>query len=405
MKHKSKRKFKKQTEIFNLKEVLNNANNESRILISKNTELLRFFKDTKKLINEKIKELSKIPKNGKSINNIDQQIKQQICIQLNEIIKKYKEGKIITSVNNKKEEYKKQIREKENNLNIMLQKLKYKKLQKQKYLLKQIIKEKKNIYDILKDLFEYNKDISNIYRQKNMYFLNNIYYFNNKYLNINLQKKKNKKIPKFFEKKRQNIIGIEIQLMNQLKERKKKYFKKFNDYMNDKALMFEIPNNRCQERYNIEIELRSDYSYSSESEHGVDTDDIDEKDADLANNRMSFTEKNNNKEKNDVNKKNTIKQISLSSSEKDTNDQEKEIKNNNNLILLNKLIEIKERYNKLIYEKYELDYQKKKREKKITQMKSKIDTNSYFSSLLSFKNNHKDDNNKKYKNSNFFNVL
>ena len=52
-----------------------------------------------------------------------------------------------------------------------------------------------------------------------------------------------------------------------------------------------------------------------------------------------------------------------------------------------------------------MDYQKNLREKKIIQTKLKIHTNTYFSSILSFENNYKNDKNKKYKNNHFFNVL
>ena len=40
--------------------------------------------------------------------------------------------------------------------------------------------------------------------------------------------------------------------------------------------------------------------------------------------------------------------------------------------LINKLVQIKEKYNKLINEKYELDFSKKKIKKKIKEVKSKI---------------------------------
>ena len=40
--------------------------------------------------------------------------------------------------------------------------------------------------------------------------------------------------------------------------------------------------------------------------------------------------------------------------------------------LINKLVEIKEKYNKLINEKYELEYRVKKMEKKIKSIKEKI---------------------------------
>ena len=88
---------------------MNNLNNESQILMSKITELQKIFKGTKKIINEKINELAKI-KNNNLTNIKEDQIKQQICLTLNSIIKKYNQGKTITSINAKKEEYRKKER-------------------------------------------------------------------------------------------------------------------------------------------------------------------------------------------------------------------------------------------------------------------------------------------------------
>ena len=93
--------------------------------------------------------------------------------------------------------------------------------------------------------------------------------------------------------------------------------------------------------------------------------------------------------------------MSLSSSEKETNDQEKEIKNNDNYILVNKLVGLKEKYNKLINEKYDLDYQKKILQKKISNIKNKIVNTTITTTTLSIKStNHKSENKKK---SYFFN--
>ena len=75
----------------------------------------------------------------------------------------------------------------------------------------------------------------------------------------------------------------------------------------------------------------------------------------------------------------------MSSSEKETNDQEKENKKDYT-ILVNKLVEIKEKYNKLINERYDLDYKKNSIQKKITNIKYQIGRNAFSSSSLSIKN-------------------
>jgi len=53
-------------------------------------------------------------------------------------------------------------------------------------------------------------------------------------------------------------------------------------------------------------------------------------------------------------------------------DIESNINNDENVNLINKLVGIKEIYNQLINEKYELDYKKKRMEKKIKAIKEKI---------------------------------
>ena len=149
MKNINKSKFKKHSQIFNLKKVLNNANNESYILLSKITELQNIFRNTKKIINEKINQLAK--NNNNKLNSNEEQIKHQICEKINIIINKYQEGKKIAVINDKKAEYKKLIVEKLKELNILFKKYKYKNLLKEKDLLIQTIKEKNNICESFKN--------------------------------------------------------------------------------------------------------------------------------------------------------------------------------------------------------------------------------------------------------------
>ena len=380
MKRKSKNKFKKYSQIYNLKTILNNSNNESYILISKITELQKIFKNTKKIINEKINELSKMQKNHLDMN--EKQIKQQICIKLNNLITQYKEGKSITSINNKKDEYRKHILEKLNEVKIILKKLKYKKLQKEKDLLIQTIKEKKNICDTIKNQIEYEKNLSSIFQPKNLIFFDNLYNINNNYLKINLKKSKRKKLKDLLYHTKIDLEEKGIYSLGELKKDKIDYIQKFNNYIYDKGFNCSFENIRYNEKYKVAIELISDYGYSSDSEYDIDEEQ--------SINRISFVNKNsciindniNNSPK--INNMIKNKKISLSSSEKETNDQEKEKENKkDNLFLEKKLVEIKEKYNKLINEKYDLEYQKNLLEKKIQKAKNKFGRNIFSSSSLS----------------------
>lgn len=387
MKKISKNRFKRHSQIFNLKGILNNVNNESSILISKITELQKIFKNTKKIIKEKINELAKLQKNQITIN--EDQIKQQICTNLNNVIKKYNEGKTITSINSKKEEYKKLLKEKTINLHTILKKLKYRKLQKEKDLLIQTIQEKKNICEELKRQIEYEKDLSSIFQPRNFIFFDNIYNFNNEKLKINLKKPKKKKIKELQNQARLNLKEKVMKYVNVLKENKKNYISNVNDYIKDKGFDCTFDNKRYKEKYNIEIELINEYGYSSDSEYDTEEEESKNNINYVSNDNLNFIINN---EINVLNKNLQKKKISLSSSEKETNDQEKEkekekeTKSNDTLILINKLVELKEKYNKLMNERFEYDAQKNSLKKKITKAKDKIGRNAYSSSSLSIKN-------------------
>ena len=366
----SKSKFKKQSQIFNLKNILNDANNESYLLYSKITELKKLFKTTRKIINEKINELAK-KKNNPNIN--DSQIKLEICNILEQLIKKYKTGKNVTSINNKKEEDKKILTEKSNNLNALLKQLKFKKIQKEKDLLIQTVKEKHSINYILKNQIEYEKDLNSIFQPKNYVFFEDLYNMDNKFMGFYLKKSKKKKVIDIINHNKKYLKEIGMMSITDLKENKNNYIRKFNNYITEKGFNFVFHNNRDNEIYNINSELINEYEYSSDSEYEIDVED--------SNNNILFInhniiKNNKNNESNENNENSNLKinnmiknpnnkKISLSSSEKDTNDQEKDIKNNDNTILVNKLVEIKEKYNKLINEKYDLDYQLNLIKKKI----------------------------------------
>ena len=108
MKSLSKDNYKKHSEIFNLKKILNNANNESNLLKEKIKELQKIFKSMKNIINYfctyenngKINILSKNKVDNKNQNI--KEIKQNICNAINNIIKEYKEGNENTSIKKKK---------------------------------------------------------------------------------------------------------------------------------------------------------------------------------------------------------------------------------------------------------------------------------------------------------------
>ena len=74
---------------------------------------------------------------------------------------------------------------------------------------------------------------------------------------------------------------------------------------------------------------------------------------------------------------NNKNKISISLSYKETNDQEKEI-SNKNVYLLHKLIKLKEYYNKLIEEKYQLAQEKELKEKKIAELTRRINKNNEY---------------------------
>ena len=357
MKSFNKDNYKKQSQIFNLKKILNNAKNESNLLNSKLKELQKIFKTMKDIINYictqrnngKINDLSKNKLNHKKEDEI--KIKQNICKTLNNIIKEYKDRDEIK----KTEENKKLIKEKLNNVNKLLIKLKYEKMKNEKDILIQTIKEKKNICDSLNNQIELEQDFQNAFHPKNYIFYDNLYNVNIKNVSINQiidTKKKLKDKTKIYLKE----TGKKS--LRDLKQEKINYMDKLNTFIYDKGFNYSFSNKRYKEKYNIKVELIDKYGFSSDSDSDYDEEE--------SNNKIVFMNMNiinKNIFNKDINKK-----ISLSSSEKDTNDQE--IKNNSNYLLLNKLVDLKEKYNKLINEKYELDYQQNLIIKKIKKIKN-----------------------------------
>ena len=364
MKNESKNKIKMHQQIFNLKNILSNANRE---LVTLNTKIIEFqhlFKSTKQIIKEKIYllEKSKTEKNNLYIN----EIKNEICLDLKEIINKFQNNNI--QINKKKEKYKKEINQNNKKLKLLINKLKYNKLKNEKDLLYQTIQEKKNIREDLSSLIEYGNDICFLFKPKNINYFENIYKVNipnfgkNKhYLEIINNNKKHIK-----NEQKMNKEAAEKELLNLNLTLNNKNQEKVN-FINQKGFKcdFEIIKNK--EKYHIDINLIEDINDSSESES---ESNIDSEDNYVIENTNS--EDDNLHLKNINSNKKLKNKISISSSSKETNDQDKEINNNNNIYLLNKLIKLKEQYNKLIEEKYELDQEKELKEKKINVAKKKL---------------------------------
>ena len=373
MKNVDQNKIKKKCQIFNLKTILNNASNESYLLNSKIAELQKYFKDIKKIMNEKMNDLN-TKKNIKLDINEDQ-IKHQICVKLNNLIKKYNEGNNIKELNHRNEEDKSIIREKMNNLNKMLKQLKYKKLKNEKDLLKQTIKEKKNICQNIKNQLDYEKDLNSIFQPINYIFFDNIYHV--KYDDLLKKNEETEKFKIFFAQSKARSKELGINSIKNLKEIKRNNLKVYKKYISDNGFSCSFTNKRHQEKYNIEIELITDYNYSSDSES---------ESSDEETNTQNNLDKDSNKN-NDLfikfNHLDTLdNRITIPTSEKETNDQEIKINENINdnkinLMLVNKLVEMKEKYNKLINERYDLEYKKNKLIKKIENTKIKSERRTF----------------------------
>ena len=129
MKNINKDKIKKDQQINNLRSIITTANKESSNINEKVIELQNIFKKITKIINKKIKQIQKAQLTESNINI--EEIKFQICEDLKKIIKFYNNK---TSINNKKLQIQKDIKEKSNQLKLLLNKYKYNKLRNEKDL-------------------------------------------------------------------------------------------------------------------------------------------------------------------------------------------------------------------------------------------------------------------------------
>ena len=353
-------------QIFNLKEILSNANEESLKLKSDINEFQTFFKLTKKIIKEKINliEKSKVEKNNSFVNDL----KKDICNELNKIINKYKNTKSIY-INKKKEKILKEIKEKNNEIRKILTKIKYNELKNEKDILIQNIQEKNNICRFFNSSLEYDNNIAYLFQPKSINYLDSLYEIklDNFHKNKEYQQTINNR-KKYIMNNQKNFLEVAEEGMNDLKEVCEKRKKEINNFILEKGFNCEFKNNKYKERYHLEIDLIEKYNNSSDSDSNTDSDyenNIEKSDI-LKNKNI----KNNlfNQEK--YCKYQKIQKSTMSLSDKETNDQE--ISSNNNTNLINKLVILKEQYNKLINEKYDLENEKIFKEKKINEIRIKL---------------------------------
>ena len=382
-----KEQIKKRQQIFNLKTLLFTENTTSRKLKSKITELKSIFKLIKKIIKEKINQIE-LNKNDRTQN----ELKKQVCNEINKIIIIYNDKNNILISNKNKE--RKIIREKINQMRLSLKEMKYYELKDIKDLIVQIIQEKKDSYTQILSHLKDQKDIFFLFQQKYFYHYNNLYDF--KMISFEGDKKLEEKISKlktkfnhnkkFLKKEGEKVI---IKLEDEFENEKLI----FNKYIEDKGFHFKFRNNHYKEQYDIEIEAINKTNYSSDSSSSSGNS---ENDNSISIDDFLFMNNNNNSKKNSLEKNNSKdKKIKIenkrnkkhsypSNDGKSSLFNEKSRKSRNitltddeenknaKINLINKLVNIKEKYNKLINEKYELEYQAKKMEKKIQNIKEKI---------------------------------
>ena len=352
------KEIKKNQQISGLKAIFSNSNLETSNIKSKIIELRNICDKFKKIIKEKIYLLENSQK--EIVNLSKEEIKNQIIINIKEIISKYKNDNI--KINQKKEILTKELKSKNKVLKLLINKLKYNELKEEKDLLIQLIQEKRGIYKSIESYIDYENNIYNIFEPKNLNFFDNLYEI--KIKNFQNDKKFKKIINKNKRHTKENqklLIEKAEDVIYELKDNKKSIKKSINKFINENGFIFKYENIKKKEKYNIKIDLMENINDSSES-------DSEEEESDALNikeiNKMTKI----------LHKKiNNFKTpgISPSSSNKDTNDQEHEIiANNPNLIKI--LVELKEKYNKLISEKYDLDTQKIKKQKRNKEIKIKI---------------------------------
>jgi len=385
-----KEQIKKRQQIYKLKTLLFNENVTSKKLKSKITELKSIFKLIKKIIKEKIN-LIESNNNEKNKN----EIKQQICNEIKNIILLYnnKNNEIINNENKEK----KIIREKLNQMKLVLKNTQYYELKDKKDLFVQIIQEKKDLYTQISNNLRDQKDIFFLFQQKYFYHFNNIYEI--KMINFEDDKKYDEEILKLKNKynhSKKYLKKAGEKAITKLKDELGTETILFDKYIEDKGFHFQFNNNHYKENYDIEIEVINKSVNSSDSSSTDSDGNNEDKNSSLLIN--DFLNMNNNDRYNLEKRYSKDRKVKSDQKQKKKNSypsngtnrnpknfkEDKNDKNyktfdtednrdfDNNVNLLNKLVEIKEKYNELINEKFELDYKKKKMEKKINSIKAKI---------------------------------
>ena len=359
-----KEQIKKRQQIFNLKTLLFTENTTSKKLNSKITELKSIFKLIKKIIKERINQIE-LNKNEK----VNTEIKNQICTDIKDIIEKYNNKNNLLISNQNKE--KKIIREKINQLKLLLKTTKYYELKDTKDLIVQIIQEKKDIYTQTLSYLKDQKDIFFLFQQKYFYHFNNVYDF--KLINFEGDKKYEEKILKLKNKFNHNKKFLKKEgekALLKLKDELENGKLAFDKYIDDKGFRFQFNNNHYKEKYDIEIEVVNKTVYSSDSSSDSDTNSDNEKSSNIVddflymNSHKSSYEVVNSKDKKLKTDQNSNKKNSFPSSDRKNStknkrnkkDKKKNSKNinhldyedNNSTTFINKLVEIKEKYNNLL---------------------------------------------------------
>ena len=252
----------------------------------------------------------------------------------------------------------------------ILTKIKYNELKNEKDKLIQVIQEKNNIYRFFNAFLEQDKNLVYVFNPKNINFLEDIYdvklddFKNNaEYFQI-INKKK-----KYIINNQKNILKVAEEEFDELKNVLEKRKKKVNNFINEKGFNCEFKNNKYEERYHMEIDLIEKFNNSSDSDSSIDSDCENN----IENSNILKSKNMNKNYRFNVRKycKNLKNQKSSNSlSNKETSDQE--ICSNKNSNLINKLVKLKEQYNKLINEKYDLEKEKAFKKKKISEIRIKL---------------------------------
>ena len=375
--------YKKQKEIFNLKNILFNLTNKSVNLHSKIQIMQDIFKASKKIISQKITQLIKIDSNPKITEGLQSQkqsIYKEIISDLESIVKKYSLKETVGKL-------KKELKLKSRDIQGISKKYNYSNLIDEKNFITYAIQEKKNIYEYLRKSIENETKFEFLFTPKNEVYLSDIYEISTND-NFNIEMKKEKLLKTKYLKK----INTEINIKNnknysdlntyftELKNQKTKQNKEYKDFIKKNELKFKFNNSRHCHQYAIEIEPINNYndSSSSDSEDSEESDSNEpkyllNKNSDKSNSDSFNSTKIMKKKKNsDLSDKETSYKSNLDPDGNKKNKINNNINNTQNEDLINELVKIKEKYNQLIQEKYELDNKKKIKYQKILEIKSRI---------------------------------